>query len=361
MTAPDGLDAAPRTRWTPAVVWLVTGVVWLGAWWFLWAVLTALAGWAQASPRETLVSSGVLLSAGAVVGVVGWPLAARYCRVPRSARITLRIAAGVVLAAALLLFVVPFFPSSGPETAGSRAPATSRDARPLLVLVGVLALSAATAVGGRWLLPRLPPETARSQWRGWASDDARRHAHEAELARLSGREICAVRYAEPRYEGVEPEQSWSYDGYDAVTWGLELDLDDGTTWSATWQQAGLDEGLLVYAGTLAPRHVTPRDVVWWNVTEHWRTFGLDRIEQAVAVWWRPYGEQSALCVEAVVLRAGSASAVLTLGQPDAAGSYEHIWDGVVVFASVESAVAAGALLEESLTDRSVTPPTGQSR
>jgi hypothetical protein len=105
---------------------------------------------------------------------------------------------------------------------------------------------------------------------------------------LTGRAINAVRYADLDYEHDMPY--WHEGDRDVVGHGLELDLDDGSTWSVIWEEGGSSAGLGIRAEPLMPDHLRLARI--WNVTRHWRRRGPRTISQIETFWWpeRPPGE-----------------------------------------------------------------------
>jgi hypothetical protein len=105
---------------------------------------------------------------------------------------------------------------------------------------------------------------------------------------LTGRALTAVRYADLDYENELPY--WHEGDRDTVGHGLELDLDDGSTWSVIWEQGGSSAGLGIWAEPLMPNHLRLARI--WNVTRHWRRRGPRTISQIETFWWpeRPRGD-----------------------------------------------------------------------
>jgi hypothetical protein len=195
---------------------------------------------------------------------------------------------------------------------------------------------------------------------GWVSSDAERHRQEEELRQqLVGHRIERVRYMELRYEG-HPEPMWRGARFDSLDYGLELDLDDGTTWGLIWKQQGHNEALLVYPAPLVPTQLRAQaDTAVWDVTDHWGTAGPLAISTVTPTWMRhrfgpavnQAGEQVAsagesdLCLVTLILTSdGGREAVITLGQREADGSYGHSHENVAVFFSVDEARHAHVLL-----------------
>lgn len=75
----------------------------------------------------------------------------------------------------------------------------------------------------------------------WVPDRAATQAEMDRVAALVGRTVVAVRYLELEYE--LPEPLWAGPEFDALDFGLELDLEDSATWSFAWLQAGPNEGV----------------------------------------------------------------------------------------------------------------------
>lgn len=195
---------------------------------------------------------------------------------------------------------------------------------------------------------------------GWVSNDAERHQWDGELRRrLVGRRIARARYVELDYEG-HPEPMWRGAGFDSLDFGLELDLDDGTTWAFIWNQRGHNEALLVYPGQLVPSQLcSDAHTAVYDVTDHWHAAGPHVVTTVTPVWMRHRfgpafsraGEQVAssgesdICLLTLVLTSeGARQAVITLGQREADGRYGYIHDNIVVFFSVVEAHNARVLM-----------------
>ena len=112
----------------------------------------------------------------------------------------------------------------------------------------------------------------------WARDFAGRNAIEQRLTRLVRRGIERARYVElAGYEGPK-EPTPPAGNFDSLDYGLELDLDDGATWSFIWKIVDINIGLLVYPGSLAPTEIrSDAEIAVSDVTDHWRTRGPDEI------------------------------------------------------------------------------------
>jgi len=196
--------------------------------------------------------------------------------------------------------------------------------------------------------------------KGWASNEPECDRWDEELRRgLVGRRIARARYVELHYEG-HPGPMWRGASFDSLDYGLELDLDDGTTWAFIWKQQGHNEALLVYPGQLVPSQLRAdaRTTVF-DVTDHWHAAGPPAVSEVTPVWMRHRfgpafnraGEQVAnsgesdICLLTLVLTSeGGREAVITLGQREADGSYGYTADNIVVFFSVIQARTARVLL-----------------
>lgn len=179
------------------------------------------------------------------------------------------------------------------------------------------------------------------QPRGWVADRAERATMDGRFARLVGRRIEGVRYFELRYEG-EPGPMWGIgSSFDSLDFGLEFDLDDGSTWSCIWERPEPD-ALIVYEGPLRPMMFAGReDPRVWDVGERWRAHGPGTIVGIETAWLGP----RPLCLETVILTGqGDGVAVITLGESDRNGRFTLSATNVAVFFSVEDARAAGAVL-----------------
>ena len=198
-----------------------------------------------------------------------------------------------------------------------------------------------------------------SDFPAWADGEAQREGIERRLNQLVGRRVEAVRYVEIRYEG-ELEPMWQGPGFDSLDFGLELDLDDGATWSVVWKQAGDNEALLVYPGTLVPTELSAEaDYATWDATSRWQARGPSRLDVITPLWTRHEfgpaveltgrrvadGRESDLCLIACVLESvDGREAILTLGERGPDGKFRHTATNIAVFFDRALARRAGVLL-----------------
>jgi hypothetical protein len=193
----------------------------------------------------------------------------------------------------------------------------------------------------------------------WVGDEAARRRRDLELQnQLVGHRIKGVRYIELRYEG-HPGPMWGGASFDSLDYGLELDLDNGTTWSVIWMQHGPNEALLVDEGPLAPIHLrADAATAVWDVTERWDALGPGSISRITSVWTRhgfgpaydSSGQQVApagksdMCLLTLLLRGPDGrETAITLGE-DIDGGYAYTADNVSVFFSIDEARQARVLL-----------------
>lgn len=196
--------------------------------------------------------------------------------------------------------------------------------------------------------------------KAWARNESERLEMEARIGQLVGRSIRRVRYFERSSEG-SPEPTWSAPDFDSIDYGIELDFDDGATWSVIWKQSGINEALLFYRGSLVGTELRDDAVPRvWDVTDRWATDGPSTISGFELAWMRSsmgpgrnwQGEivsgpvDSDLCLQTVVLRGDAGRvAVVTLGQADYPSLiFMPAVDNVAVFFSLEKARKAGAFL-----------------
>jgi len=195
--------------------------------------------------------------------------------------------------------------------------------------------------------------------KAWARNESERIEIEARIGQLVGRSIRRVRYFEISYEGsLEP--TWSARDFDSIDYGMELDFDDGATWSVIWKLSGINEALLFYKGSLVGTELRDDAARSWDVTDRWATDGPSTISGFELAWMRSsmgpgrnrQGEivsgpvASDLCLQTVVLRGDAGRvAVVTLGQADYPSlKFMPAVDNVAVFFSLEKAREAGAFL-----------------
>jgi hypothetical protein len=196
--------------------------------------------------------------------------------------------------------------------------------------------------------------------KAWARNESERLEIEARIGQLVGRSIRRVRYFETSSES-SPEPTWSAPAFDSIDYGIELDFDDGATWSVIWKQSGINEALLFYKGSLVGTELrddaAPRA---WDVTDRWATDGPNTISGFELAWMRNsmgpgrdwQGQivsgpmDSDLCLHTVVLKGEAGKlALVTLGEADYPSlKFTHTAEGVAVFFSLERAREAGAFL-----------------
>jgi hypothetical protein len=178
--------------------------------------------------------------------------------------------------------------------------------------------------------------------RGWVADEGERQEFDAKLAQLIGRRIEGARYFELRYEQTGGPMWELGSSFDSLDFGLELDLDDGSTWSCIWAPPTYDEALVVYEGVLRPTMFPDPDAPRvWQVDERWRDRGPGTIVSVETAWLR----MRHLCLETVILKgSGDRAAVITLGASTDDGRFVPSATSVAVFFSLEEASEAGAVL-----------------
>lgn len=108
-------------------------------------------------------------------------------------------------------------------------------------------------------------------WTAWVRNDAQKAAVEETLNRFVGHAITGCRYVEIDYEGGQ--EGWRGANRDELDYGLELDLDNGETWSIVWEQFDLNEGLNVRPGALVPESVRGEGAAIRDVSGRWLELG----------------------------------------------------------------------------------------
>lgn len=187
----------------------------------------------------------------------------------------------------------------------------------------------------------------------WALDTPGRAAVEQHMKRVLRRRLDAVRYFEITYE---KSPLWSHPEFDALDYGLELDL-DGEAWSVIWETRGGLEGLALYAGPLIPdRLYADANIHSEDVSQGrgWKESVGATIEAVETNWldgellWRD-GEHSrrsdAVCVQAIALGFSSnQTTVLALGEVGAKDGHSLVpaADNVVVIFGTKKARSLGA-------------------
>lgn len=138
----------------------------------------------------------------------------------------------------------------------------------------------------------------------WAASKAEADARRQEALFLVGQRLTAVRYFTldyrrfelrpdlvdrgPRLVEADSEwdvPTWSYNGFDAMDYGLEVTTDSGTVFSLTWDPPGECEGIGLQPEPMLGSAVrSDADVAIWDVTHraaswvpviHRRITGID--------------------------------------------------------------------------------------
>ena len=107
---------------------------------------------------------------------------------------------------------------------------------------------------------------------------------EQTLRQLVGRTIRAVAYFEIPYEDGQPMWNRESDVFDSLDFGLELTLDDGSTFSVTWGTEFTQYNVSIRRDAL--RFVDGESARRWDVQQRWRERRLldTPIASARAVW-----------------------------------------------------------------------------
>ncbi|WP_369373074.1 hypothetical protein AB1046_05300 [Promicromonospora sp. Populi] len=123
-----------------------------------------------------------------------------------------------------------------------------------------------------------------------------------------------MRFVDLEHEPDLPH--WDEGDHVLLGQGLELDLDDGSTWSVTWEQDGTNSGLGIYPEPLIPNHlVTGRS---WAATRYWSQHGPGEIASIELGWFQapPHDDAGAepphLCLAEMVLVGTNGVAVIVL-------------------------------------------------
>ena len=192
----------------------------------------------------------------------------------------------------------------------------------------------------------------------WAADEAERQAAEARVKRLVGERIEHVRYVELRYSEARPFWNMAA-AFDTLDFGCELGLASGATWAAIWEQAGHNEGLLLYGGNLAERLSAEANPAVWDVTtsSRWAPVVGRSITDITLYWGRSEWEQtwpeprphgvSDWCSWTATLHFDSGEQViLTLGDANNDGTLAPAPDNVAIFFDEETAIRSGVFFED---------------
>jgi len=182
----------------------------------------------------------------------------------------------------------------------------------------------------------------------WQTDEVGLRAENDRVASIVGRRLEGGRYVELDYATAEP--AWDGPGYHSLDYGLELDLDDGSTWSFVWKMNGEAECLAAVDGRLVDLELTADAAAEeWPLVDvvEWRPL-LGRTVSSVGSAWNRVGP--GLCPVTWCLSFSVDEAVaITLGErghPD--GEFYGTANNVAVFFDLNAAAAVGASLPEVL-------------
>jgi hypothetical protein len=170
----------------------------------------------------------------------------------------------------------------------------------------------------------------------WVHSTAEQSEEERRVSALVGERIVGGRYFDIGYPGRPP----AYEGsFHVLDFGLELDLANDSTWSFVWQQAGNNEALLAYQGTLVGDQLIPEgEFAIWSIEEipEWQPILGEPIEHVGSVWGR-WGDD--LCPVTWTIETGAGAFLcFTLGTRERDGSFRPSHDDVAVFFSHEEAL-----------------------
>jgi hypothetical protein len=149
------------------------------------------------------------------------------------------------------------------------------------------------------------------QW-SWAGSKDEADARRREASELVGQRILAVRYFTIDYRRHElhpdlvdhgprtiddyvdwEEPTWSFDGFDAIDYGLEVTTDSGATFSLTWDPPGDQEGIgLQRTPMLGSAVRADADVAIWPVagrSPSWASI-VEDVVTGVDLHYRPWDE-----------------------------------------------------------------------
>ncbi|WP_134739275.1 hypothetical protein [Nocardioides sp. 503] len=129
---------------------------------------------------------------------------------------------------------------------------------------------------------RLLKQTRPYMWTAWVKGDTQKGAVQTTLNRFIGRAITGCRYVEIDYEGGK--EGWRGPSRDELDYGLELDLDNGETWSIVWEQFNLNEGLNVRPGSLVPESVRAEGSAIRDVSSRWLELGPGVLAEVRLGW-----------------------------------------------------------------------------
>lgn len=129
---------------------------------------------------------------------------------------------------------------------------------------------------------RLLKQIRPYMWTAWVKDDTQKGAVQTTLNRFIGHAITGCRYVEIDYEGGQ--EDWRGPSRDELDYGLELDLDNGETWSIVWEQFDLNEGLNVRPGSLVPESVRAEGSAIRDVSSRWLELGPGVLAEVRLGW-----------------------------------------------------------------------------
>lgn len=107
---------------------------------------------------------------------------------------------------------------------------------------------------------------------------------ERTLQKLVGRTIQRVSYFEILYEDGKPRWKQESDSFDSLDFGLQMNLDDSSTFSVTWGAEFTQYNLSIHQAPLG--FVDGESARQWDAQQRWRERGLlgTPIVGARAIW-----------------------------------------------------------------------------
>ena len=117
---------------------------------------------------------------------------------------------------------------------------------------------------------------------------AEERARQVEHARsIVGQPIVAVRYSDIDHGAAEAEAPWQARGFHSIAYGVELDVEDGRTFSTTWVISIDNVGMTFRAEPLVPRWQPPGYGRLYDVTgaPEWELLLGDPVTGVALHWW----------------------------------------------------------------------------
>jgi hypothetical protein len=184
---------------------------------------------------------------------------------------------------------------------------------------------------------------------GWAANKAEVLERNSEASKMTGGRLSYVRYFNIDYDGVtDGEQdgstgrrvvtaaewlhpTWERGDRHTLDYGVDLELEDGTTFTVTWDPPSWTQSLRFIEGSIADSRHAHAGTAVWDVSKfgRWSTLVGTHVE-SVELDYEPWSEKGDFTCNRAVVRFESANVEFLLSELDADEGLAPSVDNIVV-------------------------------